>query len=419
MSTIRTELISEAVPDQRAREWINGFLLLGILVGLLGSLQIAWQYHMDTDPQLIGLHFLALNAGYVIAVAVAQRLLHRISPRAVALLACTVASASLVALSFLVPPIAPMWRMLGLGFVGASGGALATALLFALDPYFSKAPAAAASLAGVLFGCGCLVSTVMVGITYFAGSVQIETALLAVVPVIYFLVYAGNKLPAALVPVEAHAEENRIRETLRNMRSIGAVLFSLLLFFQFGNEWAIAGWLPLFLIHRLGANPVWAIFALAVYFLALILGRLAARSFLPRLNHRKLLLASIVTAMIGYLLLSFTTSMAGAWIAVVIIGAGFAPVYPLVAESLDDRFSYHPGFYNGIFSIAITGAMSTPWLLGYVDSYVGTRYVMLLPAFGSVAVLVLVLLIMLEAHLMGETKSAGKPEARVAAAGKD
>jgi hypothetical protein len=47
------------------------------------------------------------------------------------------------------------------------------------------------------------------------------------------------------------------------------------------------------------------------------------------------------------------------------------------------------------------GAMSTPWLLGYVASYLGMQYVMLLPALGSLAVLVLALLIMFEAHLMG------------------
>jgi len=258
----------------------------------------------------------------------------------------------------------------------------------------------------------------MVGITYFAGSVQIETALLAIIPMIYFIVYAGNKFPAALVPAAARIEENRVRETLRSLRSIAAVLFSLLLFFQFGNEWAIAGWLPLFLIHRLGANPVWAIFALALYFLALMIGRLAARTFLARVNHRRLLLGSIVSAMIGYLLLSFTNSMAGAWVAAAIIGAGFAPIYPLVAESLDDRFVYHPGFYNGIFSIAITGAMSAPWLLGYVDSYFGIRYVMLVPALGSIAVLVLALLIMLEAHLMSGGKRNEKMQVRAAVAGK-
>jgi MFS family permease len=108
--------------------------------------------------------------------------------------------------------------------------------------------------------------------------------------------------------------------------------------------------------------------------------------------------------MTGYLLLSVTLSLAGAWLAGMIIGASFAPIYPLIAETLDDRFSYHPGFYNGLFSVAITGAMLAPWLLGYVDEFFGIRYVMLIPAFGSVAVLILALLIMLEAHLMGVKK---------------
>lgn len=416
MSTIHTEVLSKKDFDQRVREWISGFLLLGILVGLLGSLLIAWQYHIDTDPQLIGLHFLALNAGYVIGVASAQRLILRFPIRLLALTSCGIAFASLVALTLLIPPMSPLWRLVGLGFMGSAGGALATALLYVLAPYFAESPAALANRSGLLFGCGCLVATLMVGITYFAGSVQIETALLAIVPLIFLLIYGANKLPSALIPAPVRGEENRVRQTLRSARSVAAVLFSLLLFFQFGNEWALAGWLPLFLIHRLGANPVWAIFALAVYFLALMLGRFAAQNLLPRANHRKLLLASIVAAMLGYLLLSLTNSMTGAWIAVVVIGAGFAPIYPLIAETLDDRFSYHPGFYNGIFSIAITGAMLAPWLLGYVDAYLGIRYVMLLPACGSIIVLVLALLIMMEAHVMGGRKS-GRQRRPVALAG--
>ncbi len=178
------------------------------------------------------------------------------------------------------------------------------------------------------------------------------------------------------------------------------MLFSLLLFFQFGNEWAIAGWLPLFLVHRLGSNPALAIGVLGVYFLTLLLGRMVARKLLPRIGRRRFLTGSVATAMCGMLLLSYTDSLAYATVAVVIIGAGFAPIYPLVAERLDNRFSYHPGFYNGIISVAITGAMSAPWLLGYVDAFLGMRYVMILPAFGSVLVLLLSLLLMFEAHLM-------------------
>ena len=84
-----------------------------------------------------------------------------------------------------------------------------------------------------------------------------------------------------------------------------------------------------------------------------------------------------------------------------VIGAGFAPIYPLVAEKLDDRFAFQPRVYNGIFAMAITGGMSEPWLLGYVAAGIGMRYVMLVPALGSIVVLVLALLVTLEAHLMG------------------
>ncbi len=230
----------------------------------------------------------------------------------------------------------------------------------------------------------------------------------------YFAVYATNRHGAAREPIR-HDATAEGRETVRDLRSIAAVLFGLLLFFQFGSEWAIAGWLPLFLIHRLGSNPEWAIFALAIYFADLLLGRLLAFRLLPRFEHRKLLLASTILAMLGYLFLSFTTSLLGAYIAIILIGAGFAPVYPLIAENLDERFSYRPDFYNRMLLSGVTGAMSMQWILGFVGSYTGMQYVMLIPALGSIAVLILTLLIMLEAHLMGSKIKDRKQENAVTA----
>lgn len=401
-----------------ARQWLAGFLLVGMLLGLLGSLLIAWRYHIDVDPRLVGLHFLGLNAGYVVSAIVSQRALNRLSPRALAIAACACAFATLLALSFLAPPAQPAWRIVGLAFVGAAAGAFMAALLHTLQPYFAEVPAAMANLAGAFFGCGCLLATLMIALTYFASSVQIETALLALLPLIFAVLYSANSLPGARTIARYPKEPPFMTEAVRDLHSIAAVLFSLLLFVQFGNEWAIAGWLPLYLIHRLGSNPVWAIGTLAAYFLALMLCRLAVRKLLPRISHPKLLIASTGIAMIGYLLLSFTTAMTGAWIAVIVIAAGFAPIYPLIAETLDHRFSYHPGFYNGLFSIAITGAMCIPWLLGFVDAYAGVAYVMLIPALGSIAVLVLALLIMLEARLMGERPHDDTRRANAASAGK-
>ncbi len=394
------------------RVWLSGFLLLGVLLGLLGSLVVAWQYHIDVEPQLIGLHFLCLNAGYLVAAAAAERLLARISIKSIALIACALACGSLVALAIVRPPVPVAWRLAVLAVMGLGAGALSASLLYASQSSFEERPASAVNQAGILFGSGCLLSTLVVGGIYLAGSVQLETLLLAIVPLTFLLIFALSKRVPE--PKRHNPEQELLRNTLRDLRNIATVLFSLLLFFQFGNEWAIAGWLPLFLIHRLGSNPVLAIGVLAIYFLTLMLGRLAAQKLLPHLSHRRLLLGSIAAAMFGFLLLSVSESLLVAAIGVLIIGAGYAPIYPLIAERLDDRFSFHPGFYNGTISIAITGAMSAPWLLGFVAAFLGMRYVMLLPALGSIVVLLLSLLLMLEAHLMSDKPNV---QARSKAAG--
>jgi fucose permease len=349
----------------------------------------------------------------VVAATIGQRWVRSISLRTLAMISCVLAVIAFAALALLVPPIQAYWRILAVAAMGLAAGGLSTALLYASEPYFTEAPAAAANLAGSLLGCGCLLATIMTGATYFAGSVQLEMAVLAVFPVLFFIVFLTNKFSLARRPVVAKKEEDTLREMLKDLRSIATVLFSLLLFFQFGNEWAIACWLPLFLIHRMGINPVWAIGILAFYFFALMVGRLLAQALLDWLNHRRLLLGSIILALAGYGVLSFTETRFGAIAAVLLIGAGYAPIYPLVAEQLDDRFSYHPGFWNGAISIAITGAMSEPWLLGYVDQFVGMQYVMLVPACGSVAVFVLAVLLMFEARLMGERKRGREHESLI------
>lgn len=397
----------------RSPLWLSGFLVLGVLIGLLGSLVVAWHYHIDVEPQIIGLHFLALSVGYVLAATIGQLWVRWMTLRTLALLSCGLATIALAALGELGPPVMPIFRIVGCGLIGVAAGGLSTALLYASEPYFADAPAAAANVAGSLLGCGCLLATILTATTYSLGSVelfgilfgplQLDMAALAVVPGFYFLLFLVNRFSLARRPV-GERQEDLHREMLKDLRSIATVLFSLLLFFQFGNEWAIAGWLPLFLIHRFGLNPAYAIAILGFYFFALIFGRLVAQALLEWFNHRKLLLGSIVLAMLGYLVLSFAQTALGALIAVAIIGAGYAPIYPLIAERLDDRFSYHPGFWNGTVSIAITGAMCAPWILGYVDQFLGVEYVMIVPALGSVAVCILAVLLMYEAHLMGEKK---------------
>jgi len=190
------------------------------------------------------------------------------------------------------------------------------------------------------------------------------------------------------------------RAILGELRSPGAVLFSLLLFFQFGNEWALAGWLPLFLSQRLGISPATSLQMLALYWFALLIGRVAAQWILPRISHAKLLVMSVLASMFGCIVLILTDNRFGAVTGILLVGGAFAPIYPLVVEKIGHRFpDYHPGFYNGIFSFAIAGGLLAPCALGYLASVWGVRAVMTLPLIGSAVVFLLLMLIWLEARL--------------------
>ena len=176
------------------------------------------------------------------------------------------------------------------------------------------------------------------------------------VPGLFAIGYARTRF--APQPAADHPSAAAI---LSELKSPGAVLFSLLLFFQFGNEWAIAGWLPLFLSQRLGIITATSILILALYFLALLVGRVAAQWVLPRVRHARLLIICALASVFACIILLSTDNPFGAVSGVLLLGGSFAPIYPLVVEKIGHRFPYyHPGFYNGLFSFAIAGGFSRP-----------------------------------------------------------
>src|ERR1700733_2247553 len=156
----------------------------------------------------------------------------------------------------------------------------------------------------------------------------------------------------------------------------------------------------MFLSQRLGISPATSILMLAMYWFALLIGRVVAQWILPRARHGRILGLSVLASMLGCVLLMATDNRSGAIIGILLIGGSFAPIYPLVVEKIGNRFPYyHPGFYNGIFSLAIAGGLLAPCTLGFFASVWGIRVVMGLPLAGSSVVCVLLILLSLEARL--------------------
>jgi fucose permease len=304
---------------------------------------------------------------------------------------------ALAYLALVGPPASKWWRVAGLMVLGAGAGLLNVGLFYAISQTYHADAAGTVNRGGIWYGLGCLAATLLVAGTFYAYSVPAILVFMATVPAMFAVMYSQTGYTA--LPESAHPT---IREAIKDFRTPGAVLFALLLFFQFGNEWSIAGWLPLFLIRRVGLSPKAALLTLALYWLFLMAGRLGAVAILPRVRHTRLLFGSVLAALFGCVILYFTNNGFGAATGAFFIGAGYASIYPLVAEAIGRRFPYyHPGFFNGIFSLALMGGLLAPATLGYAASHLGVGVVIGMPLLGTFLVVALLLLIWLESKVTG------------------
>jgi FHS family glucose/mannose:H+ symporter-like MFS transporter len=377
---------------------LSGFLLSGFLLALLGAILPAWGYHRDPpDFVAVGNYFLSVALGIVAAALLARRIMAWRGLSFLLVSACSLSCLSLAYLAVVSPPLSAWWRVGGLMSLGIGAGLLNLGLFHAISRNYLTDSADTVNLGGVWYGLGCLSATLLVAGTFYAYTVPKILALMALVPAIFAVMYARETYHAA--PEGTHPT---LRQAFQDFRSLGAVLFALLLFFQFGNEMSIAGWLPLLLIRRIGLSPEAALVDLALYWLALMGGRLVSAAILSHVRHGRLLLGSVAAALFGCVILFFTNNGFGAATGALFLGVGYASVYPLVSEAIGRRFPYyHPGFFNGIFSFALGGGLLAPATLGYAASLWGVGVVVGIPLAGTCMVMVLILLIWLESKVTG------------------
>ncbi len=364
-------------------------------MSFLGAILPAWRYHLDARFTEAGNYFLSLALGFLASTWSSRAFLARKGPKFALVLANAVACGGFLFLAFASPPRPAVWRLAGLLWIGIGAGLLGRAMFQVTSPLYKRDRASTTNLAGVLFGSGCILTALLVAGTYYVYTVPSILIFLALVPGFSAGLFAKSRIVAP-VPAEG-SESSRVWRDLRNP---GALLFGLLLFFQFGNEWSIAGWLPLFLIRRLGISPETSLLILALYWGTLLVGRILSQLVLDRISQSVLLPGSIVSALLGTVVLASTNNRFGAVMGVLFIGAGYASIYPLMVQKISHRFpEYRAGVYNGLFTLASMGGLLAPWSLGLFATAWGIEAVMIVPLLGAGMVFILMLLILLEAKL--------------------
>ena len=378
-----------------AADWTAqaGFLVSGLFCSIPGALLPAWGFDISSDYAAAARYFLPLALGLVASGLAIRRAAKSFGTRNLLLLSCAGGALALAALAYF--PIGSLQGKFAIAAFGASSGFLHAGLFQALIVSWERSPALTINSAGIFFGSGAILTAIFAASTFFTWPVDRLVLAMSAVPIAYFIVVARQPFPTVRV-------DNRIA-LRKQFRSVLAVLFALLLFFQFANEWSIAGWLPLFLIHRFSMSPVTALLLLALYFAAIVLGRIAAYFLIPRANHWRVLAVSGALSVFACGVLSVTSNRFGAVVSILLLGIGFAPVYPVLAAWIGRHFpDYHPGFFNGIFSFGLAGGLLAPWMLGELAARTGIWVVTALPALGTCMVLLLLGFIWLHAKMTGE-----------------
>jgi len=379
------------------RPWqvLCGLAISGFLLALPGGLLPLWGYHVSANFGVAANYFLALGTGLTGGSVLAIRLRTKYAIQQLLAAGCFGAAVVLLLLTFAQPPASPWYQSFVLLVAGMASGVINRTVFETLAPAYEANRARVALSAGAFFGAGSVIAAYLLADCLDSNTPARWFAVAAIVPAAAGFLF--GRLQFSIAPVN----ELPAGEATRDLRSVLAIMFALLLFFQFANEWSIAGWLPVFLIDRLGLNPVSAVNWLVVYWLALTVGRFVSTRLLPVVRHGRLLAASAFCALFGCVALDTDTKL-GVGIGVLLTGAGFSAIYPLAAERIATRFTYyHPGYFNGIFTFAMMGGIVAPFVLGHAVAAAGLRLLPIATMAGSCAVFALVLLISLGRKVSG------------------
>ena len=372
-----------------------GLAVSGFLMALPGGLLPLWGFHITAELGTAANYFAVMGLGWAIGGFLALRCRKRLSTPRMLALGCALAAGALLLISRAEPPSSAWYQALALLAAGAAAGVMNGAVFESIGAAFEVNPAGITMLGGTFFGAGSVLASFLTA--QFFGDFP-AARLLAVIA----LLPAALGFRFATMAWTAPVPEPPEAPVLRDLRSVLAILFALLLFFQFASEWSIAGWLPVFLIDRLGLSPATAVTLLGLYWLSLTLGRVAAGRLLAHVRHGAMLAGSAFCALFGCVAVMYAGGTAGVVVGILFMGAGFSAIYPLAAEGIAMRFSYyHPGYFNGVFTFAMMGGVLAPFVLGHLATMTGLRIVPFAAMLQSCAVVALILVIRLGRKVSG------------------
>ena len=357
------------------------YIVNGILNSEIGPSLLGMVHTFHIDLAAAGVIFTAQFVGYLPGALVGGFAADRWGYRGVLIPATLLTAAGTAGTALVGSWVAALALTLlaGLGF-GASDS-LCNAVVAAEAP---REGGAALNLLHTFFGVGALLGPLLVAALLgtaagWHAAFLLTGALSAGCALLFFL--APIPLPVHLTapaPTAPAVPQAAIRAFVPDGR---IWLIAGMLFLFVGIEQLSGGWVSTYLHRVLGARDADAARSASLYWGAVTVGRLSASAVALRISSERILGGSIVLALIALAALALAGSVSFALVALIVVGLGFAAIYPTImaitARQYPRRFATVAG---ALVSAGGLGGTVFPWLGGVVGQARGLRATMWLDA---------------------------------------
>jgi fucose permease len=360
--------------------------IFGIVMSILGALLPSVIEQFGLDKAMAGSLFPLMTIGMLLGSLLFGPIVDRYGYKGL-LIVCS--GLVLIGLEMIGHAGALSTLRIAMFLIGLGGGVINGASNALVADIYVEERGARLSLLGVFFGISAFSIPFLLGLLMDAfGYARLAMVVggCVAIPILFFLLIR--------FPEPKQKQGFPLKEGARLIKEAPLLLFGLMLFFESGMEMTMGGWSATFFKEALAIESSRAVIYLSFFWLALM----AARLILPRLlkgcQAGRLLVSFISIAFLGTLLLLSARSAGLALAGLMMVGFGFAAVYPIVLGFVGDRYPALSGTaFSMVFVMALTGGSLMPWISGLLGKAHGLRMALAIVPAGMVLMTVVFMIV--------------------------
>ena len=343
-----------------------GMLLFGITMTTLGPILPKIMLQFGIDKANAGALFSLMSLGILLGSLIFGPLVDRYGYKELLILCSVFVLAGLEGIA-MTPTLGLLKAAV---FIFGFGGGIINGGTNALVSDISEeGRGAGLALLGVFFGIGAFSIPLILGLFLDLFSYRAIIAGVGVIVLIPMVFFVFIRFPEA-----KQKQGFPIRKGASLLKETTLLLFGLILFLESGMEITAGGWTTAFFNEELAMSANRAVYFQSLFWVGMMLARLLLGTTLKNSRPSRLLYLFIGLAFTGSILLLVSRSLILAAAGILIIGAGFAAVYPLILGYVGDLYSQLSGTaFSIVLVMALTGGMILPWLAGVLGDAYGLR----------------------------------------------